>query len=58
MVSMLALQVAETFDMQLDEQDDSDIPRLKDLAALDACVTVIDASNLMANLHSVRTLKA
>lgn len=50
-------EVAETFDMQLDEQDDSDIPRLKDLAALDACVTVIDASNLMANLHSVRTLK-
>ena len=30
---------------------------LGDLARLDTCVTVVDASNLLDNLHSLQTLK-
>eukprot|EP00798_Chlamydomonas_sp_ICE-L_P032715 gene32715-3600_t len=30
---------------------------LKELARLDTCVTVVDASNLMENLHSIETIK-
>jgi hypothetical protein len=30
---------------------------LSDLARLDTCVTVVDASNLLDNLHSLQTLK-
>ena len=33
------------------------MPPLKELAALDACITVVDAANLMANLKSIKTLK-
>lgn len=30
---------------------------LKDLAALDCCVTVVDASNLLAHLNSIKQVK-
>lgn len=43
--------------MQLEGEEHADIPPLKDLAALDACITVVDAANLMANLKSIQTLK-
>ena len=43
--------------MQLEGEEHADIPPLKDLAALDACITVVDAANLMANLKSIKTLK-
>ena len=45
--------------MQLEDSDDSDMstPALKDVASLDACITVVDASNLMANLQSIKTLQ-
>ncbi|KAK9806508.1 hypothetical protein WJX73_005415 [Symbiochloris irregularis] len=51
------MQVAETFDMDLNQQENPDITALRGLAALDACVTVVDASNLLLNLHSIKTLK-
>ena len=51
------VQVAETFEMQLDDVDNLDRPLLRDLAMLDACITVIDASNLMVNLQSIKTIK-
>lgn len=47
------LQVAETFEMQMDD----DAASLKDIARLDTCVTVVDVASFMQHLQSVETLK-
>lgn len=46
-------QVAETFDIPPAQ----DALPLSAVAKLDTCVTVIDAANLLTNLHSLETLK-
>jgi len=45
------VQVAETFDMEAGGES------LRDVARLDTCVTVIDASNLQLNLTSIEKVK-
>lgn len=47
-------QVAETFTLEV---EDGSLAELKDIARLDTCVTVVDASRLMANFQSLETLK-
>ena len=48
------MQVAETFDMELEE---SNVKSLKGVAALDNCVTVLDAAELYMNMTSIMSLK-
>ena len=46
--------MAETFDMEV---GDSDVKSLKGVAALDNCVTVLDAAELHINMTSIMSLK-
>ena len=46
--------MGETFDMEL---EDSDVKSLKGVAALDNCVTVLDAAELHINMTSIMSLK-
>ena len=46
--------MAETFDMEL---NDGNVKSLKGVAALDNCVTVLDAAELHINMTSIMSLK-
>lgn len=49
------LQVAETFTFDLEEE--KNLPKLKEYARLDTCITVIDGFNFFQNLKSIKEVK-